>query len=281
MSYDTYAGILSDVLDRAGEGDVASADSIYSLAGRQIVRGYHELCNAHPFLFLRANPPGVIRTLAPVPGVVQVTQDSAAITFGAAIAASMVGRKLQLTGSAEWYRILTHVAGTAAATLDCAYTDASQAAAACTIFQDEYDLAADLRHLVQMTVAGTGQLITGTSETALREAYPVPTAGWPPQHYARIGEQRIRFSAYPTEAKRIEYAYTIIPADPDGVGAALCLPRNWRYVLADAGLYWTYLAKDDDRATATVQLLSGGLERMIEDDLRKRFELGHDFRSRS
>lgn len=280
VGFDTFGDILSDMLDRAGEDPTdTDAATYYATAERQLNRAYQDLCNTHPFLFLRADPPAVIRTLAPITGIVEVTQDDDDITFSATIATSMAGRKILVGTGPEWYRIVTHTAGQAAATLDCDYIAASAPAAAFVIFQDEYDLSAsNIRHLESLRVAATGRLIPGMPEARMSEQYPTPTGNWPPTHYARMGESKIRFAQYPTQAGRIEVAHTVIPDDISTPGVPILVPRNWRYVLSDGGLYFLLTAMDDARATAAATAFGGSRELCITDDLRKRFELSHEFR---
>jgi len=280
MANDTFANIRVEVLDRANQDSAdTAADTYYATAGRGIVRAHHELCNAHPYLFLRADPPGVIATVAPLTaGTVQVTGASPNITFSIAptpAGTSMVGRKLKVTGWDEWYRIKTHTAGQQAAVLDTPYNGADNAAAAYTLFQDEYSLASDVRHLVELVVAETGVRIPSMSEEEMQRVYPVPIQGWPPTRYARIGEAKIRFSHYPTVARRIEYPYTVIPVDIDGASVPLLVPLNWRYVIADGGLFRTFEAMGDSRGPGAGTLFYAGRELLIADDNRKRFDLNH------
>ena len=272
---DTFSDIRQDVLDRAGEDPADTAGDFYATAGRQIVRGYHELCNAHPYLFLRATPPGALRTVGPITaGTILVTNGSTSITFSSAPTVSVQARELLVTGWREAYRIATHTAGATAATLDSEFNGTTAAAANYRVIQREYDLASDVRHIVAMLVAEDGWEILQRDEPWLRTTYPdPPEAVWPPKYFSRIGERRIRFEGYPDRTRRLEYPYTIIPPDIDGAGVTIHVPRNWRYVINDHGLYWVYIVKNDSRADAAGILAANGREKMIEDDLRKRMPL--------
>lgn len=278
--YDTFADLRADVLDRAGESATDTAGDFYAAAGRFVVRAHQDLCNAHPYLFLRKDPPGALVTVVPYrTGTLAVTGGAAAITFGTPPAAglgSFAGRKLVVTGMVEFYRILTHTAGAAAATLDVPYNGADNGAALFTAYQDEYSLAADVRHLIGLYVAESGWPILQRSEETLRDEAPEPARGaWPPRTFARIGERKIRFSEYPTQARRLEYPYTVIPGDISGDtdGSLLLIPRNFRQLIADGAAYHLLGLKEDSRAGEAAALFGTGRERLIEDDGRKRMAL--------
>ena len=275
-NFTTFADLRADILKRAGEDPADPAGDFYDAAGRQLVRGAYEVYNAHPFLFLRKSPPGSFRTLAALTdGTVSLTQDSDTVTFSSPPAASVAGRKLLATGGSEYYRITTHVAGGATAVLDVPWVSPTNAAATYTLYQDEYDLATDVRHVTMMTVVDRGVVVRQRSEDLIRSEYPVPVSGWPARYYARINEQRIRFSSFPMQAKRMEYEYTVLGSDID-VNAIL-VPTNWRHVLADAGLFWLFNMKDDERQGTTAKVFAGNMEKLVEDDLRKRIGM-NDFR---
>lgn len=81
-------------------------------------------------------------------GTVAVTNGSASITFSSAPTSSVAGRVLLVPGdtrdSGAVYRISTHTAGSASATLDATYTGDTASAASYNVYQDTYDLAADV-----------------------------------------------------------------------------------------------------------------------------------------
>lgn len=80
-------------------------------------------------------------------GTVSVTNNSTAITFSSAPATSVAGFVLLVPGntldSGAVYRIATHTAAATAATLDAAYTGATNTAIAYNVYRDQYDLPSD------------------------------------------------------------------------------------------------------------------------------------------
>lgn len=286
-TYLTFADCLTDILFRSGEDPTNAAGDYYTAAQRALVRAYHDIGGRHPFLWSRVNPPGAFSTQPPVTaGTVTVGTGSTAITFSAIPVdpivggnISLAGRKIKVGGWNEFYRIAAHTSGATGATLDAGFNGSGGAGKAYTVYQDEYDLTPTIgvRTIEGLWVAELGYEVIQRSEGWLRTQYPDNTtsAGWPPLHFARIGETRIRFAGYPTVARRVEYSYTRVLEEPDLAGnIPILIPANWRYVLADGGLYWLYIGLNDNRAQAAGQSYGGGVERMIDDDLRKRIGTG-------
>lgn len=274
--YDTVTELLQDVLRRAGESPTDTAGDFYTAAQRAVDRIHNELLNFHPFLWSRQYPPGVIRTVDDLTtGTVNVQNGSTAITFSSAPAASVANREIVITGFNEVYRIASHVAGAAAATLDSAYNGTTATAASYTVFQRDYTLATDVNHLESLVVSDGGIVIPQRDEAWLREHRPdPPSAQWPPEYFARIDQDRIRLFGYPDRTRRLEYLYTIAQQDDLSGAATLLVPREWRHVLADGAVYLVELARNDDRADAAGILYAAGREQMVAADMRSRRLLG-------
>src|SRR3990167_5930313 len=103
-TFDTFSEWLTDLLDRAGEDPTDTTGDWYTPAQRQLVRAYHEILNAHPYLFLRVAPPGSFRTTAPLTtGTITVTAGLTAVTFSSAPAASVANREIHVRTSVEDY----------------------------------------------------------------------------------------------------------------------------------------------------------------------------------
>lgn len=117
---------------------------------------------------------------------------------------------------------------------------------------------AGLRHVVGMWVQGNSnrQVHGPWTEERIREEYPgPPKPTWPPTCYARISETQVRFSHYASQDGFLEIPHTYIPKDlSTTVGASeIVVPRNWRYVLSDFGLWHLLDMKHDDRAVKWFQ----------------------------
>lgn len=273
-NFDNFADLVQDVISRSGGEAVAAVDDFYVDAQRAVVRAYQEICNEADYLFTRADPPGAISTVAPITaGTVNVTNGNGSISFSSPPVSSVQGRKIIIQGIAEVYRIATHTGGLGPATLDAAFNGPNNAAATFTVFQDEYSLASDVRHIIGMFLGENSWEVLQRSQEWLRENYPdPPDPVWPPRYFARIAEQKIRFEGYPDRARRIEYPYTVIPTDIAG-SVTILIPRNWRYVIADGGLYWIQYVKNDNKQGDTLQIFAVGKAKIFEDDRRKRLPL--------
>jgi hypothetical protein len=274
----TFTELFQDVLDRAGENLADTSGDFYVAAQRATVRGYRELCNRHPFLFLRAPQPAAFVTVAPyAAGLVTLTGGSATATFSIAPAVglgSFAGRKFYpLSSSQGFYRILTHTAGSASFDLDVAW-QGTDGAVPFTVYKDEYTLTTPysggtLRHLLGIYSAQDGREIELISEEKLREDWPEPRTGADePLRAARIGMTGIRLSHYPTVARRYEVPHTLYPPDLDGVGVTILVPTPYRQLIADAGLYFLHAMRNDNRADGAGVLFGKGVEILIVEDGR-------------
>jgi len=230
-----------------------------------VVRAFHFIHNTHPFWWAEVTPPGVFLTVAPITNrtiTVAAAGEAVAGTLSSTVSVSMTGRKITPTGKDYSMRITAHTAGSAAVTLDAA-PETLAAGTACTIFQDEYDLVSTLGMLVDGLWTGRGEFVALKSEDHIRQNYTdPPEQGWPPDAFTRLTKRRIRLSQYPDAVHRMEYPYTTIPADPSGSGD-LVIDQNFRWVLADGGLYFLHLFKSDKRAEAARALFEQGIGQAI------------------
>ena len=248
-TFDSFENVLTDVLFRMDEVTDGTSD-FDAAARRAVIRGYHDLLNRHAWWFNRKSPPGVILTTAPITArtiTIAATGTSVAATLDATVTPSILNYKINPTGKNWFARITAHAAGSAALTLD-AVPETLAAGAACTIYQDEYTIASDVGVFTECMFSQEGWRIYFWDEERLRREYiDPPNQGWPPRAFCRLTDTRIRLSTYPDAIRRIEYPYGIRQPDPSGTGG-LVIPQNYRWMLADAALYFAYLLKSDKRA---------------------------------
>ena len=184
-----------------------------------------------------------------------------------------VSRKVYRTkAGASLYYLLTTITDNTATT----YTDNTADA---SLGSDEPPLqntTGAVRHVIGMWVEGTAQQIEGPwTEERLREYVGGPITGtWPPRAFARVNDFRVRFSEYPTQAGLVEVPHSVIPKDLSlGVTSQILVPRNWRYVLSDLGLFHLLDIKHDDRAKTWFTLAEAEMQQMEADDDQKRLGL--------
>jgi len=143
--------IIDDVLFRAGEPtdgtsdfDTAALDYV-NRAYRAIWVGGGEFVKdmQERWLWLKKDPPGTL-VLNPVItlGSVVVTQGLNTVTFSSPPAVSVAGRLFKADAHTDIFRVITHTAGSASATLDAVYTGTSGSA-----LQRSRDVTASARSL--------------------------------------------------------------------------------------------------------------------------------------
>lgn len=261
MGLDTHNEIRTHILERAYEDSEDTTGDFYTLAGDAIVEAWRDIAMRWPILEWRKTPPGAFATVDDITTTtltIASAGEGVAGTLSSAPAASITGRKIQ-PANVEWYSIVTaHTAGATGVTLDVAQA-AVAAGTACVIYQDEYDLAADLGLFVDGLWYPNGTFVSMKSEEYIRESYSPPQGDGVPGYFARIGRRRIRLSHYPTSVKRVEYPYSFVPDDPSGT-TTLSLPTFWRPALAELSLALLLGMKFDRRENDTM----ARAERLIE-----------------
>jgi hypothetical protein len=261
MAFDTFEQIRAHILERGYEDSTDTTGDFYSLAADAIIEAWRDIATRWPILEWRKSPVGSFITTAQVTSLtvtIAAAGASAAGVLSSAPTSSLLGRKLKPTGK-EWYGIITaHNANETAFTLDVAQ-EALAAGQACTIYQDEYTLNADLGLFVDGLWYPTSKFVALKSEEYMRTSFPVPHASDIPEYFARIGQRTIRLSSYPTSVKRVEYPYSFVPDDPSGT-TTLALPSFWRPALAVKALAILIGMKFDRRENDTL----ARAERMIE-----------------
>lgn len=257
--------IRAEGLQRVGEPGSSSSD-FWTLALVYLVEIFHTMRFHRPWKFTLADPPGSFVTVAPVTSLtVNVTQDSTSATLSSSVTADLAGRKIEIGNNV--YRIATHGGSTDAIVLDVAYIETSDADAACTIFQDEYDLSAsDFGRLIRLRDLRGGTIVArrDIEHSHIRSQLANPTEGVPSQ-FALLTDTRLIFDRYPQDARRYEYDYQVQATDPAAAGS-IDIPRRWRPVVRDGLAYKLSIDKDDDRAQAYKTDFLEGLERMEREE---------------
>lgn len=276
MALDSFNDLRSWCLERVGEDSTDTAGDLYGTNGftNAMIEAWRWLWSAYPWTELITDPPGAFVTADDITTLtitVSSTGTSVAGTLSAAPSGSVsiLGRKIR-PGSVNWLaRVTAHTAGEAGVTLD-AVPATLAAGSAITIYQDEYDLAADLGLFVDGLWHQEGSFVPLWSQEKLKSAYPDPPNGaLVPAAFCRLDRRKIKLSHYPTAIQRFEYPYSYEPADPSGTGA-LALPDFLRPVLAQRIVSilaefkrdWTLVKVANERAEV-------GLQRAIEYEAKR------------
>lgn len=272
--FNSFSSVKSWVLSFSDMA--ASGDDFDDEVSSAIVLAWHDFHARHPWYWQQTFPPGVFLTVADITTLtltIAAAGASVAATLSATYATSLVGYKIRPTGVNWIARITAHAAGSASITLDAAPA-AVTAGTACTIYQDEIQLAADLGLLVDGLWRQDGVFVEPWDLELLVNRYPdPPVPGDTPVAFARLDRRRIRLSHYPTEVRRYEYPYVREEADPSG-SSDLTIPQNWRWVLAHGALYFALLMKSDKRAGLFKQEYEKGIDQLYAYHVKVRQGLG-------
>lgn len=263
MALDTLANVKSYVLSRANE-NTNGTSPFDTLVDDLIIESWKDLNTRHPWLGNVKYPPGVLLTQAAITTLtltVATAGTSVAGTLSAAPASSLdIDNFLILPNGKDYIlRVTTHTGGGTAVTLDAAPEVLT--ARACTIVPIEYDIASDVALFVDGLWTENGAFVSLRSEEDLKRHWHggPPPQGWPPRMFARIGTTKIRLSSYGSARERLDYPYTMLPADPT-VGT-LSIAAYLRPVLANGVLSLLYERKEDARLKIAAERYERGISR--------------------
>lgn len=233
--------------------------------------------NGEPWVWAKAQNPGVLVLKAPETGTCTLTNGSASGVFAVAPSSSLASRLLRIPGRPEFFRISAHTAASTSFTLDSAYTDSSGSGLAYEAHLLDYSLGASsiLRLIEPMRVYRQQVFyeddegkIYGVSPDQMSRDYPLHVLmSGVPSRFAQLGESngiiRVRFNASAITDTRVEYEYIPAPgtlATPD----TPLVPLEDRTVLVYGATYYLMFDKNDPRATSFFQLTQSKLQAMMQ-----------------
>lgn len=278
----------SDVLFRGGENPTNTGGAYYSKAMEYINRAYVDLCRGNGPLMPTSNVvfkwalkyPSQTLTLEPKydTGTVSVTLNSANVTFSDVIANSKATWYLIVDGDPTVYRVSTHTAGTATATLDSVFTGETDSDATYKLVKLEYTLGSNdiLRLISPLRTFKTSDLMTepriyGIEANRFDTLFPIyrVAAGIPSAFKVistRDNNVIIMFNKYMDEDYlRVEYDYVDKPADltASSVTTDIRVPEDFRHVIVDWALCFLFQDKNDNRYETAISLARVGFENMV------------------
>ncbi|MGI0024790.1 MAG: hypothetical protein ACREA4_06545, partial [Nitrososphaera sp.] len=203
-------------------------------------------------------------------GSVTVTRGSTAITFTSAPAVSVLNYRFRVDDDEDIYRVSSHTAASASATLAVAYTGETGSAKAFRLMKFEYALPASAIKVVSPIYFYQD----GGRECELVDLDDI-TRYWVsgrdlsgvPGRFAMKGESTIAFDRYGSDTANekmvYELRYKTRPADlTNSASEEALVPRQWRHILSDLALYFIYVDKDDTRAQLIAQEVQGSVDQM-------------------
>ena len=257
----------------------ATGDDFDAEVEDAIILAFHDMHSRHPFYWALSDPPGILIMRAQITNLtITISATGASGVAGTLSAApagsiSILDYHIRPAGVLWAARVTAHTAGGTAVTLQGVPATIA-AGTATTIFQIENDLATDFGYFDSHLRDQDGTFIEIWDYERLIGTYPdPPSSGWPPHAVAIMANRKVRFSTYPTAARRVEYPYIITEANPSGSGA-LSIPQHLRWVLAHGALYFALLMKSDKRAGLFQKEFERGIETAISFDRRVRTGMG-------
>jgi hypothetical protein len=282
-NYRTTQDIAGAVLFHAGEMTDGSSEfsarvlDYINRAYRAIWTGGGEFLpsGGEDWWWLRSTSPGTL-TLEPAITALtaNVTRGSTSVTFSAAptplVDTNVAGWHVRFGTDLDVFRIASHSAGSTSATLDSVYTGNSGTGVASVLFKLEYALPSSVMRVLSPMRTGSIQ-IPGYDSAAFDRVWPPTMArAEDPEAFLFLTDRRIRFNAYPTQLRRVEYGFIPIPADlTNAPNEEPLVPLEWRHILVDGALYFLLLDKQDPRADAAALRFRSGLQAMAVENRRR------------
>jgi hypothetical protein len=283
-NYQFSADLIDDALFRAGEPTDGTSDyeaaalSYLNRAYQAVWKGGAEIEPQISEIWWWLLTEGTLMLDTQVTtGTVSVTANSAAITFSGTLTPSVATYWFRV-GTGTVFKIATHTAGSASATLDQAYNGATNGTAAYALYKTDYALASDLLHLAspmrltetngvnnQYVEPGREFQIVGLIPRHMQSVFPLANAvAGVPFFFSHIAERTVRFNRYAGTSKiRIDYLYAQRPAAlTNSVSEEPVVPLQHRKILADIVTFWLLLDKNDDRAPDALTMAKQGLAGM-------------------
>jgi len=288
--YTTSADLVEDILWRGGEKTDGTSDydakalTYLNRAYQGIWSGGSELDPnvQEVWWWLRKDDQGVL-TLNPkiTTGTVSVTNNSASITFSSGPTPSVAGRHVKIDDHPDVFIISAHTATETGATLESVYTGPTDGTASYKVVQLDYTLASDVLYLsAPMFAYQDGRKdIEHIELSELRRKWPLNEVGsGVPAEFAMLTQQAVRFShsggTESTDLIKVDYEYAAEPSDLADDSAAPLVPRQYRKILADWGLAFLLVDKDDSRAGDALALAKSGIVAMAKENRRRLVRMG-------
>lgn len=287
--------LLRGALRRAGEV-VDGSSKYHESALRYMNNVYRDILSGSsifdidvgdPWPWARSSTPGSITLLPPYEtGSVTLTAGLTSGTFSSAPASSLgsfVDRFLKVSGHSEYYRIVSHTAGSASFTIDLAYLGTSGSGQTFKAHKLIYDLGASILRLVEpLRVYNLSDfredepLIYGIDANTFRREYPLARLeSGVPERFATIYQDdtsyKIQICRTMVSGTSIKADYDYVPVHADiieSISSIPVIPRDKRVVLEYATAHHILMDKEDSKADYYFKQTQSALRSMLESSNR-------------
>jgi hypothetical protein len=196
-----------------------------------------------------------------------LTQGSTTVTFSANATPSLVDYRVQVAGLSTVPLIAAHTSGTATATLDAAWPEATQTSVAVNVFKLKQSLNTDFLRFAATPYLHAnryGGIAIASSETAFTMyPYSMIPQGIPTRAFM-VAPQTVEMNSWDTRAYRFEFEYVAMAADLDVPNTPI-LPTHHRAVLAVGGAMLMAFDKGDTRSAFLASEYRELVQRMVQE----------------
>lgn len=292
----TAADILKGALQKAGEK--TDGTSIYQELALKFLNNVHiDILSGgstftggdvgDPWAWARARQPKSVIMVPPFStGSVAVVNGSATITFSPAPSASLGSFKdwhFKSDSTYDYYRIITHTAGSATATIESIFADTSNAASTFNCYKLIYDLGTDiLRVCAPFRIYrsntfddDTDGKIYGVDIDTMDEKWPISrlVSGVPDRFadvYRSETEYLIRFNKWSLFETKVDMDYIPVPDDLiDSSSSIPLLPKQKRVLLEYGTAYFLCQEKQHQDSQMYFNMTANGIKAMQNEGARQ------------
>lgn len=290
MASENGFDLLRGALRRAGEV-VDGTSKYHETALRYMNNLYRDIVSGatvfdvdvgEPWPWARAQTPGTFTLVVPYEtGTVSLTNGSASGTFSSAPGASLgsfVDRFLKVLGHNEYYRIISHTAGSASFTLDANYLGTTGTTLTFKCHKLIFDLGTNILRLVEpfriydfADYREDDPLIFGIELNRFRTEFPVARLqSGIPERFAVLYQSDSSFKVQVSRSVQInsikvDFDYIPVPSDIiESTSSIPIIPRDKRVVLEYGTAHHIMMDKEDSRADYYLNLTKTTLRSMLE-----------------
>ena len=242
------------------------------------------IVGAYPWPFLRAPNPLIVQTVPDyTTGTVTYSVGNTTITMSDVVATSRVNSYIQFNATNDWYRIVTHTAGTSTMTIDPAPVT-STTGDSFKIRKMFYSTSADVDRILGIKQWITPYRLTEISKELFDSMQPIfNTTGNPTQYMMRGkgSDGYWQFSVWPNPSTimNLDIEYLVMVDDLVGNTEESIIPSKWNStIMIEGAKMYGYNFLDDTRETETVTKFYKQLADM-KDELMPSLSMHRRFRS--
>lgn len=247
-----------------------TATNMTTLLKRWLNTSQRMILGAFDWPFLRSSNPLVIQTVPDITtGTISTTANSLTITFSSAPTVSVAGRFVQTSSSNDWYRIASHTALSATATLD-ATSPAIYAltAGAYTVRKFYYSTSTNVDRILQIRQSITPYQLEEYTPERFSAVFANPLATGNPLMYMMSGKDTSDIWQFflwpsPNTVVNLYVDYLQMVTDLSANADVSIIPSKWHTtVMLEGAKVLGYMFLDDSRIDEAKANFSALLEDM-------------------